>query len=99
MLGRLVEIRARSTGDLISQYKYNGLGYRIGERIDTDADGVLEPGENSWRYFIYDARWRLVEVYEDSDDANPREVYAHHAAGLDGAGAGSYVDHPNFPRA
>lgn len=93
VLGRLVEIRNRTTNDLLSQYKYNGLGYRTGERIDSDADGVLETGENDWRYFIYDARWRLIEVYEDSDDANPLEVYVHHAAGLDGVGTGSYVDH------
>lgn len=73
VLGRLVEIRNRTTNDLLSQYRYNGLGYRTGERIDTDADGVLESGEDDWRYFIYDARWRLVEVYEDSDDANPLE--------------------------
>ena len=93
VLGRLVEIRNRTTDDLLSEYKYNGLGYRTGERIDTDEDGVLEIAETSWRYFIYDARWRLVEVYEDTDDDNPLEVYVHHAAGLDGKGAGSYVDH------
>ncbi len=93
VLGRLVEIRNRTTDDLLSEYKYNGFGYRSGERIDTDEDGVLEVAETNWRYFIYDARWRLVEVYEDSDDDKPLEVYVHHAAGLDGLGTGSYIDH------
>ena len=93
VLGRLVKIFNSSTSDLISEYRYNGLGYRIGERIDTDADGVLETAETNWRYFIYDPRWRLVEVYEDTDDANPTELYVHHAAGLDGLGGSSYIDH------
>ncbi len=93
VLGRLVEIRNRTTNDLLSEYKYNGLGYRTGERIDSDADGVLETGENDWEYFIYDIQWRLIEVYQDSDDVNPVEVNVHHAAGIDGAGSGSYIDH------
>lgn len=92
VLGRLVEIRNRTTNDLLSQYKYNGLGYRTGERIDSNSDGVIGVGETDWRYFVYDARWRLIEVYEDSDDVNPLEVYVHHAAGLDGIGTGSYMD-------
>jgi RHS repeat-associated protein len=92
VLGRMVEIRNRITNDLLSQYKYNGLGYRSGERIDTDGDGIIEVGENDWEYFIYDAQWRLIGVYQDSDDVNPTEVYVHHAAGLN-AQTGSYRDH------
>lgn len=93
VLGRLVKIQNRVNDDLLSEYKYNGLGYRTGERIDTDEDGVLQVTETNWRYFIYDTQWRLVEVYEDTDDVKPLEVYVHHAAGLDGVGTGSYIDH------
>ncbi len=44
-----------------------------------------------WFWFCYDDRWRVVAVFRASD-ADPKEVFVHHNAGLAGYGGSSYID-------
>ena len=45
----------------MSEYTYNGLGYRIGVHQDTDLDGDVDTND-LWYYFGYDQRWRIVAI-------------------------------------
>ncbi len=106
-LGRLTEISADDDGTtrLVAEFKYNALGYRIAERLDSNGDGYLDKSvanngngdDTVWRRLIYDAQWRVVEVYEvetavGSQSESLVERHVHHAAGLNGLGTGSYID-------
>lgn len=106
-LNRLIEIKADDDGTMrtVAEFRYNALGWRIAERLDSNGDGFLDkPPANGvggpdtvWRRLIYDARWRIVEVYEVELQANQNsedlvERFVHHGAGLNGAGTGSYID-------
>ncbi len=95
--GRLRKVLNRSNDALIAEYRSNGLGFRIASHTDVtddgttgDPDGVVD-GDDPWFYFAYDERWRVVATFR-GDDANPKEVFVHHAAGVDGTGGSSYLD-------
>ncbi|MFQ5380717.1 MAG: hypothetical protein ACE5EF_03705, partial [Dehalococcoidia bacterium] len=87
--GRLREVKDRS-GNLVAEHRYNGLGHRIGELVDTDEDGDVD-GSDEWRYFAHDERWRIVAHFMGSD-SDPTEEYVFHAAGANGTGGSSYID-------
>jgi len=95
--GRLRRVVNRDTDDLVAEYRYNGLGFRTGRHSDVtddgttgDPDGVVD-GDDPWFWFCYDESWRIVAVFR-AEDEDPKEVYVHHNAGLDGHGASSYID-------
>ena len=100
--GRLKEVRNRSNAALVAEYKYNGLGYRIGWHYDTDADGTVESNtDDPWYLFVYDERWRILNTYRMLDwaynasnpvAANAKERFVYHNAGLGGRGRSSYID-------
>jgi RHS repeat-associated protein len=77
---RLIELRGTST--VINEFRYNGLGHRIVADSST-ADPV---------HLVYDERWRVVGRYVDTD-SDPLEEFVYHAAGRDGRGGSSYIDH------
>jgi len=87
--GRLVTVKDASSNTL-ADYTYNGLGFRKSYHEDENASGVADGSDPTYQ-LIYDERWRLIAVYRDDDD-NPKELFAHHQAGLDGAGGSSYID-------
>ncbi|MBX3410573.1 MAG: hypothetical protein KF859_11890 [Phycisphaeraceae bacterium] len=91
--GRLVRVRAVfypfEGEDRLTQYRYNGLGFRIMWQYDADLNAELD---NSDRYyFMYDDRWRIVGAFRNQD-ASPKESFVYHAAGLGGRGGSSYID-------
>ena len=95
--GRLKKVTDRAgTPALVAEYTYNGLNQRIGWHYDADPSGTA--GVNSsdpWYFFTYDDRWRIVNTFRVSSgtvDANAKERFVHHAAGLDGRGGSSYID-------
>lgn len=96
-LNRLRRVRDRNdsngTTNLVAEYWYNGLGYRIAMRTDVTGSGGVPDGNadstDPIYYLVYDTRWRQVATYRDDDDY-PKEQFVHHAAGDDGSG--SYVD-------
>jgi len=87
--GRLREVRNQAN-NLVAEYRYNGLGYRIGWHYDANASGTVD-GSDPWYYFAYDERWRPVATYRGSD-ASPKEQFVFHAAGNSGVGGASYID-------
>lgn len=90
--GRLRTLRKTSNQALVAEYTYNGLGHRIGWHYDVDGDGTVEnTADDPWFYFAYDESWRLVATFRDTD-ADPKEVFVHHKAGLDGFGRGNGLD-------
>jgi RHS repeat-associated protein len=88
--GRLRKILDRSNDALVQEYWYNGLGYRIATKYDSDGDDDVDGTDPTWR-FIYDTQWRIIQMYRN-DDANPRERFVYHAAGQNGRGTASYID-------
>ena len=88
--GRLRKVKDKTSGDLIAEYRYNGMGYRIGWHYDTDTDADVDSSD-SWYYFCFDDSWRMVASFRD-DDEEPKEVFVHHAAGLGGYAGSSYID-------
>jgi hypothetical protein len=85
--GRMRKVRNRTNDALVSEYKYNALGYRIRWTYDTDADGDVDASDQTYN-LTYNERWQQVAVFRGTD-ANPKERYVHHAgggAGLDGQG-------------
>lgn len=78
------------SGNVVAEYRYNGLGHRIAEHMDTDDDGDVD-GSDEWRYLANDERWRIVAQFLGSDTA-PTEEFVHHAAGLSGLSGSSYID-------
>jgi len=91
--GRLSSVLTQDNLPL-TNFVYNGLGFRIGALYDTNGDGVAwEPLGDIWFYFMYDQNWRLVAVYR-GDDSWPKEEFVYHAYGLDdetGAGPNDVV--------
>ena len=86
--GRLRRVRNRSTTDLVAEYTYNGLAWRIGSHADEDADGDVD-GSDAWRRHVYDESWRQVSTYKGSSLS---ERVVPHLAGLGGRGGSSYID-------
>jgi len=88
--GRLRKILDRSDESLVAEYWYNGLGFLITAHTDTDTDGDVDVNDTKV-HSVYDPDWRLVAEFEDDRD-DPAAQYVYHNAGLDGAGASSYID-------
>ena len=86
--GRLRKLKNQS-GDVISEYKYNGLNHRIYAIHDTDSDGSM--GDETAEHYAYDDKWRMSAMFEDSD-TDPTKQWVYHDAGLDGRGGSSYID-------
>jgi len=81
--GRLKQIKNQSN-NLVAEYRYNGLGYRIGWHDDVDNDLDVD-GSDPWYYAAYDNSWRMVGTFRASD-TNAKEVFVPHPVGrgLDG---------------
>ncbi len=90
--GRLRFVNRTDNQALVAEYRYNGLGFRVGWHYDVDADGTVEnTSDDPWFYFAYDEGWRMVATYR-STDSSPKEQFVHHVAGLGGFGGSSYID-------
>lgn len=100
--GRLVKVLRNSvpigTSGIRAEYKYDGLGQRIGWHCDLNADDDVTTAD-PWMWFIYDDRWRIVNTYRLAYsggnwnvDSSAKERFIHHAAGIDGKGGSSYID-------
>jgi YD repeat-containing protein len=87
---RLRKVKNRSNTNLLAEYRYNGLGHRIGIHEDTDASGLVDSSDK-WFYDAFDERWRVIARYRESD-TNPKEDFVSHQGGLDGVGKSSYID-------
>ena len=94
VFGRLRAVYVRATNpaksQLVSEYRYNGLGYLVARHQDTDADGDVDVSDVTFET-VYDERWRGVATYRAGDDS-PKELFLHHAAGAGGFGGSSYID-------
>ena len=88
--GRLRKVKNRSTSALVAEYRYNGLGHRIAEHVDTDDDGDVDASDK-WYYFAYDEDWRWLATFRE-DDSDPKEEFVVQHAGLDGGGGSSYIN-------
>src|SRR5690606_29755538 len=88
--GRLRQVKNRSDGSLVAEYRYNGLGFRIGWHADAEADKDVDSSD-PWFWFCHDEAWRIVATFRASD-ADPKEVFVHHNAGLGGYGGSSSID-------
>ena len=87
--GRLCEVKNQSA-KLVAEYRYNGLGFQIGELTDTNADGDVD-GTDLWYYSAFDERWRKLATFRSSD-SDPKEEFVPHNAGLNGMGGSSYIN-------
>jgi RHS repeat-associated protein len=95
VFGRLRAVYVRGTSpaksDLVSEYRYNGLGYLVTRHQDTDTDGDVDGSDVTFET-VFDERWRAVATYR-SGDTDPKELFLRHAAGAGGFGGSSYIDH------
>ncbi len=100
--GRLVKVTRTAvpigTSGIRAEYKYGGLGQRIGWHCDLNADDDVTTAD-PWMWFIYDDRWRIVNTYRLAYsggnwnvDSSAKERFVHHASGIDGKGGSSYID-------
>ena len=90
--GRLRFVKRTDNQAVVAEYRYNGLGFRVGWHYDVDADGTVEnTSDDPWFFFAYDEGWRMVATYR-STDSSPKEQFVHHMAGLGGFGGSSYID-------
>ena len=88
---RLRKVKERTSPyDLVGEYRYNGLGHRIAEHVDTEPDGDVDASD-PWHHFAYNERWQMVAMFEGSD-TDPTEEYLNHGAGNGGYGGASYID-------
>lgn len=88
--GRLRRVLKAGTSDLVSEYRYNGLGQMISRHQDEVADRFVNSSDPKY-FLVYDAESRHVATYRGSD-STPKEQFIYHAAGLGGYGRGSYID-------
>lgn len=94
VFGRLAKVTLRfgfGSPTVVSEYRYNGLGFKIGWHYDVNASGGAPNGSDPWYYFCYRPTWQIAAVFRDTD-ADPKEVYVQNAAGLGGYGGASYID-------
>ncbi|MCW5777086.1 MAG: hypothetical protein KIS87_11660 [Phycisphaeraceae bacterium] len=90
--GRHGECISDDPPNTVAAYRYNGLGYLIGEHADFNADSEVD-GDDPWRWFVYDERWRVIASYRGTDEAveaDAKERFVYHAAGF--RSSGSYID-------
>ncbi|MBK8180823.1 MAG: hypothetical protein IPK67_18410 [Planctomycetes bacterium] len=87
---RLRKVKTQG-GVLVAEYRYNGLGYRVGEHWDVNASGLPVDGSDPCYYSAYDERWRMVATYRSSD-TDPKERFVHQQAGDGGFGGSSCID-------
>ncbi len=57
---------------------------------DTDTDNDVDGSDQTYT-LAYNERWQQVAVFRGTD-ANPKERYVHHAAGLDGRGGSRSIN-------
>jgi hypothetical protein len=94
--GRLRKVEAYSepTNILVAEFRYNGLGQRIGNWHDNNLDGKVDH-KDLWYSFAYDAPapggWRHVATFRGSDTL-PKEQFIYHNAGEGGFGGSSELD-------
>ena len=87
--GRLCEVKNQSSA-LVAEYRYNGLGFQIGELTDTNVDSYVN-GSDTWHYSAFDERWRKLATFKGSI-TSPFEEFVPHNAGLNGGGGSSYIN-------
>jgi YD repeat-containing protein len=88
--GQLVQIKdTGSPNNVQANFRYNGLGQRIAEQLDTDrstntgvADGVVN-SYDLWFFIAVDPQGRRVATFRNTD-AYPKETFAYHASGARG---------------
>jgi RHS repeat-associated protein len=86
---RLVTVKD-SSANIVEEFRYNGLGHRIGWHYDYDADKDVD-GSDAWVYFQYNERWQQVALYVGAN-TDPTETFIYLNAGRDGYGGSSYID-------
>jgi hypothetical protein len=82
---RLRRVKTQS-GALVAEYRYNGLGHRIGVHEDTDTDGDVDANDK-WFYDAFDEQWRPLAKYRESDTSPKIEWVPHQAGSLGNAGS------------
>ncbi|MBL1433951.1 hypothetical protein COB87_000010 [Candidatus Wolfebacteria bacterium] len=87
---RLRRVRSKANSKVVVEYRYNGLGYRIGVLLDTNRSGEAD-GSDTWSYSAYDETWREIAVFQGSDP-DPIDEYVYEVAGLSGFGGSSSQD-------
>ncbi|MDP1662577.1 MAG: hypothetical protein Q8L55_11750, partial [Phycisphaerales bacterium] len=94
--GRLVKAADQDSNATIAEYRYNGLGHRIGWKAQFNLG--LSYANNLWRYFQYNERWQQVGMYLETSAgantvaANATETFLYNTSGLDGRSGSSYID-------
>lgn len=97
---RLVKTTDKAGTTTVTEYRYNGLGHRIGWKARFDTGKTY--ANNLWRYFQYNPKWQQVGMYVESSagantvGSNAIETYLYDTAGLDGRGGSSYIDRTIF---
>ena len=88
--GRLRSITESGGSPVYAEFRYNGLGYKISELLDTNDSGEADENDK-WFHTAYDEDWRELCTYREND-TSPKTEYINHNAGLDGFGGSSYLD-------
>ena len=89
--GRLRKVNDQSDA-LVEEFKYNGLGQRIGwhYNVDGDRNGVEINSDDPWFWFVHDDQWRIVGTHREGDSATQmKEQFIYHNPGLADPGASS----------
>ena len=76
---------------LQAEYRYNGLGMKLGWHYDADNDNDVD-GSVPWYYFCFDEKWQAITRFRGSD-SDAKERFIYHTAGLDGTGSVRQVAH------
>jgi RHS repeat-associated protein len=94
---RLRKVNLTGTSTLLTEYRYNGLNFKISFKYDNDRsgntgvpDGTTDGNDHTY-YLGYNERWQDLGTRRDSDTyVNERRVYQ--AAGAAGSGGSSYIN-------
>ncbi len=100
---RLVKVTDRAmTPRTRAEYRYNGLGWRIGVHDDADVDNDVDSNDPliTGSFHVHDLKWRIVNTYRVASSgggtldaaANAKERWIYQNAGLSGSGGSSYID-------
>ncbi len=99
-----VSSRSGSPPPVVSNYRYNGLGFRIGWQYHqtANAGGPGIVAADPWYWLVYNDKWQQIAAYRvpggsgnswaNAAETQPKEVITHHMAGVNGAGGSSYID-------